>query len=51
MTARQYWEYHSSELISKLVEIGYDPHTLVEDAAKDDMDTFEYIMLLLDVEY
>ena len=42
----EYYEEHRSELLHTVAELGYDYHTLVADAQKDNMSYKEYIVTL-----
>lgn len=47
MNSHEWYLNNSKEINKKLYEIEYTPHTLVADAAKEDMNVFDYIKLLL----
>lgn len=44
---REWYEENKSSILPVLYELGYTPHSLVEDAIKDNMDVFEYVYILL----
>lgn len=47
MDIEKYWEEHSSELCKQMHELGYTPHTIVEEAFKDNMSYKEFIITFL----
>lgn len=42
-----YYEEHRSELLKQMHELGYTPHTIVEEAMKENMDYREFIVMFL----
>lgn len=46
MNYEEYYEIHKSELLKIIYDLGYTPHTLVEDAQKENMSYKEYIVNL-----
>lgn len=49
MNYQQIYEENKSEIIRFLHSIGYNPHKLVEEASKDNMDVYEYINILYEL--
>lgn len=42
-----YYDEHRSELLHQMHELGYTPHTIIEEASKEDMDYREFIVTFL----
>lgn len=47
MNYHHWYEENKSSILPILIELGYTPHSLVEDANKDNMDVFEFVYILL----
>ena len=47
MDYNEYYEEHRSELLRQMHELGYDYHTIVEEAMKEDMNYREFIVMFL----
>ncbi len=49
MSDFEFYEEHKEELIKFLVDLGYTPHTIVEEASNDDVRVFTYIKMLYEI--
>lgn len=49
MTPQEYYNLYKSELLKAVYEVGYSTKELAEDAYKDNMSIYEYILLLNDI--
>lgn len=48
-TPKEKFQENSSEIVHMLHDLGYTPHTIVQDALNEHMDVYEYISILFDL--